>query len=201
MLAGEQAGLEALLQHPSLWRARNAAPPATFPTGHAALDAALPGGGWPRSGLIETLVSGDGCGELRLWAPLVARLTTSQAARWCVFVAPPFEPYLPAWLAQGACAQRLLVARGEALWTLEQCLLSGVCALAFAWVPRASMRELRRLALAAEKGGALGVLIRPLAASGTHTAARLRLELESTEAGLRLQLLKGRGVTPAVVAL
>ncbi len=40
-----------LLQHPSLWRGRSLARVETFPSGFAALDAALPGGGWPRTGL------------------------------------------------------------------------------------------------------------------------------------------------------
>jgi hypothetical protein len=200
--AAHQAGLEALLRHPSLWRGRNAAPPATFPTGHAALDAALPGGGWPASGLVETLIPGEGSGELRLWSPLVARLARqSEAARWCVFVAPPFEPYLPAWVSCGARAERLLVARGEPLWTLEQCLLSGACAIVFGWVEQATMRELRRLALAAEKGAALGVLVRPLALARAHSAAVLRLALAGSEAGTTVQLLKGRGLTPATVTL
>jgi hypothetical protein len=197
-----QAGLEALLRHPSLWRGRNAAPSATLPTGHDALDRALPGGGWPASGLIETLIPGQGSGELRLWAPLVARLTQQPGAtRWSVFVAPPFEPYLPAWLSRGAHAGRLLVARGEVLWTLEQCLLSGACAIVFGWVEQATMRELRRLALAAEKGAAIGVLVRPLRVATAPSAAMLRLALADGEAGTTVQLLKGRGLTPATVTL
>lgn len=200
--AVHQAGLEALLQHPSLWRGRNAAPPTTFPTGHAALDRALPGGGWPASGLIETLVPARGCGELRLWAPLVARLTQAQAARCCVFVSPPFEPYAPAWRARGARTDRLLVARGgQAAWAMEQSLLSGACMLAFGWIAHITMRELRRLALAAEKGAAIGVLIRPSGAAREHSAALLRVALESTDRCCTLRLLKGRGIVPQRIEL
>ena len=195
-----QAGLDALLQHPSLWRARNAAPVAVFPTGFAGLDRVLPGGGWPRSGLIEVLVPGAGNGELQLWAPLVARLTQAADARWCAFVSPPFEPFVPAWCARGARADRLLVARGdEPLWVLEQSLLSGACALAFGWIARAGMRELRRLVLAAERGAALGVLIRPLRAAPEHSPAVLRLALSGQSGGLHVQLLKGRGIAPVSV--
>jgi hypothetical protein len=201
-MVDSQAGLDALLRHPSLWRGRNAAPPATVPTGHAALDRALPGGGWPANGLVETLTPGEGSGELRLWAPLIARLTQqADAPRWCAFVAPPFEPYLPAWLSHGARGEHLLVARGEPLWTMEQALLSGACALVFGWVERATMRQLRRLALAAEKGAALGVLVRPLAVATTASAAVLRLALADGDAGITVQLLKGRGLTPAAVSL
>jgi cell division inhibitor SulA len=195
--------LETLLQHPSLWRGRGAAPREGLATGFAALDAVLPDGGWPR-GLIEVLVPASGCGELALWAPLIRRLTHAESARWCAFVAPPFEPFAPAWQEQGARLDRLLVVGAtpsESLWALEQCLLSGACALAIAWPQQAGMTELRRLALAAERGASLGVLIRPLRAAREHTAATLRIALTRTATHLRLDLLKGRGLAPRVVEL
>jgi hypothetical protein len=199
--ASHQAGLEALLQHPALWRGRGAALPAGFSSEFAELDAVLPGGGWPRHGLIEILTPG-GCGELALWAPLVKRLTHAIHARWCAFVTPPFEPFAPAWNAQGAKPERLLVVRApEPLWALEQCLLSGACAMAFGWVQRASMTALRRLALAAEQGAALGILIRPPQVASEHTAATLRIALTRSTSHITLQLLKGRGVSPCSIEL
>ncbi len=195
--AARHAGLEALLQHPALWRGGNAAVPGVHPTGIGALDAVLPGGGWPCRGLVEVLAPASGCGELRLWAPLVARLTRLPAARWCAFVAPPFEPYAPAWQSCGARVDRLLVIRGrQPAWAMEQGLLSGACTLVFGWIERLAMQELRRLALAAGKGDALGVLIRPLDAEREHSAAQLRLALEPSGSKLALRLLKGRGVMP-----
>lgn len=200
--AAHHAGLEALLQHPALWRGRNAAVPAACPTGFAALDAVLPGGGWPRCGLVEVLTPASGCGELRLWAPLVARLTHLPEARWCAFVAPPFEPCVPAWQARGARIDRLLVVRGgQEAWAMEQGLMSGACALVFGWIDHLTMHELRRLALAAGKGAALGVLIRPPAAAREHSTALLRLALETTGEVPALRLLKGRGVMPQRIEL
>jgi cell division inhibitor SulA/protein ImuA len=194
--------LEALLQHPSLWRGRGAAPMAGWPTGFAALDAVLPGGGWPQRGVVEILIPGSGCGELTLWAPLVRQLTGAATARWCTFVAPPFEPFAPAWRAQGARLDRLLIVRApQPLWALEQSLLSGACALGFAWPQQANMTQLRRLALAGERGASLAVLIRPLRAALEHSTAVLRMALTRTATHLRLQLLKGRGLTPCVVEL
>ena len=194
--------LDALLQHPSLWRGRGAAQPVGFSTGFAALDAALPGGGWPRQGLVEILTAGSGCGELTLCAPLVRQITGGEAARWCAFVTPPFEPFAPAWQARGAALNRLLIVRApQPLWALEQCLISGACGMAVAWSPRATMTESRRLALASGRGAALGVLIRPLRAAVEHTAAVLRMVLTRTATHLRLQLLKGRGITPRIVEL
>lgn len=204
----DAATVATLLQHPSLWRGRGAAVPAGFPTGFAALDAALPGGGWPRHGLVEVLTAGSGFGELTLWAPLVAQLTHSAAARWCAFVSPPFEPFAPAWSARGARLDRLLVAGASQsrctpgpLWALEQCLISGACGIGFAWPQQAGMTELRRLKLAAERGAALGVLIRPHCAAVEPSAAVLRMAIERTATHLRLRLLKGRGLSPCVVEL
>ncbi|MGC4028067.1 MAG: translesion DNA synthesis-associated protein ImuA [Steroidobacteraceae bacterium] len=195
--AAHHAGLEALLQHPALWRGGNAAVREAYPTGFAALDAVFPGGGWPRRGLVEVLTPAPGCGELRLWAPLVAHLTQAPEARWCAFVAPPFEPFAPAWQACGARTDRLLVVRGaQPAWSMEQGLLSGACALVFGWIARLTMHQLRRLALAAEKGAALGVLIRPPGAQREHSTAVLRLALEGTGQKPLLRLLKGRGVMP-----
>src|SRR5262245_16107407 len=113
--------LQRLLRHPSLWRGRDAAAPAGWPTGFAALDAVLPGGGWPRRGLVEILSHSTGHGELTLWAPLLRQLSQHEAARCCTFVTPPFELFAPAWRATGMRLDRLLVARAEDhLWALEQ---------------------------------------------------------------------------------
>lgn len=194
--------IEQLLRHPSLWRGRGAAVQAGWPTGFAALDAALPGGGWPRRGLVEIL-TGPGQGELSLWAPLLRELSQQYAARCCAFIAPPFELFAPAWRAMGLHLDRLLVARtDEPLWALEQSLLSGVCAIGFAW-PRAGLNlvALRRLVLAAEQGAALCVLIRPARAAREHTAASLRLAVTRTSGGLTVELLKGRGLTPRTLEL
>lgn len=201
--------IDTLLQHPSLWRGRGAVLPQGIPTGFPALDAALPGGGWPQRGLVEVLTDSSGHGELSLWTSRVAQLTRAETARWCAFVAPPFEPFAPAWSAQGARLDRLLIVRAAqssarspgSLWALEQCLLSGACGIGFAWAQQASMTELRRLALAAERGAALGVLIRPLRAALEHTAAVLRIVITRTATHLRLQLLKGRGLSPRIVDL
>ena len=104
-------GLARLLEHPAIWRGRSAARSEVLPTGYAAFDACLPGGGWPRTGLIEILVSRFGVGELYLLFPALAALTCRAAARWCVWVDPPLEPYAPALNAHGAALERMLVVR------------------------------------------------------------------------------------------
>ena len=199
--------LARLLEHPAIWRGRSAAPVESLPTGFGALDPCLPGGGWPRTGLIEILVSRFGIGELYLLFPMLAALTRRPLARWCVWIAPPLEPYAPALAAHGANLERMLVVRvpagdshtdrsvaPEALWAFEQTLSSGAGDIALAWAARnPSPRAIRRLQLAAERGRTLGVLFRPRRASRESSAAVLRLVVEPKAGGARVTLLKSRG--------
>jgi protein ImuA len=187
-------GLESLLQHPAIWRGRSAAQISVVPSGFPALDAALPGGGWPSAGLVEILVSHIGVGELNVLLPALAAFTRKEAARWCAWISPPFEPFAPALSAHGVILKRLFVARTEEpLWAFEQSLISGACEAVFAWAPRAPARDIRRLQLAAEKGRALGVLFRPRAVARESSNAVLRVIVEPTEQGTRVTLLKSRG--------
>ncbi len=204
----DRSAMARLLEHPAIWRGRSAARKAeALATGYAALDASLPGRGWPRTGLIEILVARFGVGELYLLLPLLAALTSRPAARWCVWIAPPLDPYAPALAAHAVNLERVLVVRApaggsladrsvapESLWAFEQTLGSGASDVALAWAvrdPRA--REIRRLQLAAERGKALGVLFRPQRAARQSSSAILRMAVESRPTGARVTLLKSRG--------
>lgn len=196
------SGLEALLRHPAIWRGRSAAQMEVVSSGFVRLDEALPGGGWPRAGLIEILVEHLGSGELNLLLPALASLTRKQSSRWCAWIAPPFEPFAPALAAQGISLEKVFVARTERpLWAFEQSLVSGACEAALAWVPRVPAQYIRRLQLAAEKGRSLGVLFRPKAAARESSSAVLRMTVEPTEQGARVALLKSRGGSRGFVAL
>ncbi len=190
--------LSELLAHPSVWRGRSRATVPTISTGFAALDAGLPGGGWPRHGLIEILTPRPGVGELYLLLPALAALSQGSPARWCTWVSPPHEPFAPALAAQGVAVDRMLVVRTHLpLWAHEQALRSGACEMALAWLPRASPRAVRRLQLAAEQGRALGVLCRSQRFAQLASPAILRVLLEPfTEPGrhgARISLIKSRG--------
>src|SRR5215469_7757100 len=101
--------LSRLLEHPAIWRGRSAARTRTFRTGFAALDEGLPGGGWPRAGLIEILPTCFGAGELSLLLPALAAVTRRPEARWCAWVAPPLQPFGPALAERGVVLERVLV--------------------------------------------------------------------------------------------
>ena len=196
---GVDSKLARLLEHPAIWRGRSAAPLPVLASGFAALDAQLPGKGWPRTGLIEILPARFGSGELDLLLPALAALTQAAAARWCVWVAPPLMPFAPALATRGIVLERVAVVQGERpLWAFEQALGSGACDAALAWVRAARPREIRRLQLAAERGRSLGVLFRPRRAANEPSGAVLRLALERRGAAVRITLLKGRGARGVV---
>jgi hypothetical protein len=195
--ASQNAAPEALarlLEHPAVWRGRSAAHLETISSGFSPLDEALPGGGWPRAGLVEVLLPHTGIGELALFMPALAALSHEPVARWCTWVSPPFEPFAPALAAHGMALDRVLVARAaKPLWALEQALGSGACAAALAWVDRAHPRDVRRLQLATERGRTLGVLFREPRGGRGSTCAALRLRLAATKEGVRVTLVKSRG--------
>ena len=104
------AALATLLSHPAIWRGNDVAPePAAVPSGFPALDAALPGRGWPQGGLTELLLEREGIGEIRLTLPALARLQRQR--RDVVWIAPPHHPYAPALATTGLDLARLYIVR------------------------------------------------------------------------------------------
>jgi len=171
--------LDGLLATRTLWQAgRGTALPADGePTGHPALDALLPQGGWPRGALTELLLPADGVGELALLLPTLARLTA--AGGRVVLVAPPYLAYAPAWQAAGVDLSLLaLVEAGpaDAAWAFEQCLRSGACAAVLGWPRQADPKTLRRLQVAADSGRCLGFALRDARHARNPSPAALRLE-------------------------
>ena len=206
MLAATDTQLQELLAHPSVWRGRSRAAVETVSTGFAALDAGLPGGGWPRHGLVEVLTPQPGVGELYLLLPVLASLSRAAPGRWCTWVSPPHEPYAPGLESHGVALDRMLVVRTHLpLWAHEQALRSGACGMAMAWLPRVSPRAIRRLQLAAEQGRALGVLFRSQQFAHLASPAMLRVALEPVKEpgrhGARVTLIKSRGGSRAPIDL
>jgi len=194
---GAVVDLDGLLDQRRVWRGRQAQarPQGLQPSGHAALDACLPDGGWPSAALIELLLAAPGCGELQLLWPSLARLT-AEGGR-VLLVAPPFIPYAPAWQAAGVDLRwlaRVDAEPAEALWAAEQCLRSGSCAAVLCWPERADDRALRRLQVAAETGQALAFACRPQQVALNPSPAALRIAIDTRPAQWRV--LKCRGGLP-----
>lgn len=178
--AASRVAFAALLAHPAIWRGDACAPePSALPSGFAALDAALPGRGWPQGALTEMLLAHEGIGEIRLTLPALARVQAQ--GRDVVWIAPPHQPYAPALAAAGLDLARLHIVRcrepKDALWAFDQALRAPECGAAFAWLPTHDERALRRLQVAAREGRTWGVLWRRPGQRGGAAAAPLRLAL------------------------
>ncbi|MGE5089140.1 MAG: translesion DNA synthesis-associated protein ImuA [Candidatus Levyibacteriota bacterium] len=188
--------LARILANPAIWRGGDCATePASLASGFPALDAVLPGGGWPRAALTEMLLEREGIGELRLTLPALARLQSE--GRHVVWITPPHRPYAPALAAAGVDLSRLIVVQRcrdrDALWACEQALRAPECGAAFAWTNTRDERVLRRLQVAAREGRTWGVLWRRPGQHASATAAPLRLALAPHEGRLAVRVLKRRG--------
>ena len=191
-----QSPLEAVLNHPAVWRG-NACAKVAIPsvsTGFSELDAALPGGGWPAAALTEIYAERPGIGEMQLLMPACARITGS--GHWMALIAPPYVPYAPALAAHGIRLSRLLLVSPscseERLWACEQALRSDGCGAVLAWIDRASERALKRLQLAAEGSSAAIVLFRAARVIPASPAA-LRLHVGGSQSRTVVRVLKRRG--------
>lgn len=184
----------------NVWAGTQFAAPAqpTLPTGYLALDAELPGGGWPAAGLTELLFDAPGSGEWRLLAPL---LRAQAAQRAVVCIAPPLQPHAPALQGLSLPLPRFVWVTppnaADAAWALEQALRSGGCGTAL-WWGDASAAMLRRLHLAALDRHCLLLALRPPAARGQSSPAPLRLACRLLSHGrMAVEVFKRRGPAQA----
>jgi hypothetical protein len=164
-------------------------------SGFPALDAELPGGGWPAGVVTELLPEHEGIGEVRALGPALSNL--SGQGRWLAWVEPPYLPYAPALQAAGIDLSKIMIVRArsqkEVLWAIEQALQSCACGAVLGWPGKVSFTQLRRLQIAAEGSPAIAFLFRsPLAAREASPSA-LRLHLQSIKGELAVKILKRRG--------
>ncbi|SMC22798.1 cell division inhibitor SulA [Andreprevotia lacus DSM 23236] len=198
MLPDAVTDLQSVLRHPAIWRggALVRADGQGLPSGYPALDAALPGGGWPQGGMTELVLAQPGSGELSLLQPALRQLS---ARRHVLLIAPPQIPYAPAWLAAGVVLTRLVWvrprSRDEALWAMEQGLRDPACGGVLGWLAGAiDDRACRRLQLAAQTGSACGFLLRQArSAAQVSSPLALRLAVSPAPDGIDVRILKRRG--------
>jgi protein ImuA len=182
---------------PDVWRAPELARAGerVVATGHAALDAHLPGGGWPVGHLVEIVQSRAGRHAWQLLLPSLVHATADEGGP-IVLVNPPHLPFGPALKAQGLAPSRLLKVQTRdakaALWASEQALRCADVVGVMAWLARSRGADLRRLHLAAAQHDKLLFVFRGVQARNEASPARVRIELEESEA-LRVRILKRRG--------
>ncbi len=170
------------------------------PSGYAALDAELPGGGWPLGAVTEILYARPGQGELRLLLPYLAALS-QEDRRWQAWFNPPYRPHAPGLAHWGLDLSRLLLCQAprqdDLLWSLERCLSTGGCQAVIAWVDRLDNAHMRRLQLAAESNRLPVFLLRPERWCDRASIAALRLQVRAEQADqVQLHILKRRAGWP-----
>jgi protein ImuA len=182
---------------PQVWRGRELAQAQekTLASGHALLDAQLPGQGWPLGNLVEVLQDSPQQHVWQLVGPALAQAMAGQGEP-AVLVQPPYQPFGPALREQGILPERLLCVQAQKasarLWAAEQALRCGdVCAV-LAWLPQARSEDLRRLHLCAQDSEKLLFVFRGVESRNHSTPARLRLLVQGSER-LQVSLLKRRG--------
>lgn len=192
------AALAEVLARPDVWRGDRLAPSAlpALASGFAALDAELPGGGWPCGALTELLVDGVGCGELELLMPALRAVAVVPG--WSLLIGAPYPLHAPALAAAPLDPARLLLVspatERDALWAAETALASSAPSAVLCWAQRADARAVRRLQVAAAAGNAAAFLFRPRQAADHASAAPLRLALAAGPAGkLAVSFIKRRG--------
>lgn len=173
------------------------------PTGVDGLDTILPGGGWPKSGLVEIIVPDEYTDAAFLVMPALVRL--SRQGRWVAMVSPPCQTRARLFTDADINPARVLQVNPHpgrsALWTAESMLQSGTCGTVLAW-PNCNTELMdKRLQKAAAKGKALGILIRYEGLSIPPSGVDVRLKLAVCAAGKSVYLLDSQGETLSGAAL
>lgn len=125
----------------------------------------------------------------------------SSGAGALVWLDPERDIYPPALAAMGVSLDRLYLVRSkvaEQAWAVAECLRCRGVAAVVAAPPRLSRVEARRLQLAAERGGGVGLLLRPAGKASTEFAAATRWIVspapgERTLQRWKVQLIHGHG--------
>ncbi|RZL99528.1 MAG: translesion DNA synthesis-associated protein ImuA [Variovorax sp.] len=173
---------------PDVWRGDElaSAEARVVSTGHGALDAQLPGGGWPVGALTEVLQAAP---EMQVWQLLLPALALAARLRGgrVVLVGAPRVPFAPVLAAGGLPVEALLWVRGDGAvaraWACEQALRCADVAAVLAWLPQARAADLRRLQLAAAQHDNLLFVFRPEAQAHAASPARLRLRVRCVSVG------------------
>lgn len=137
-----------------------------------AIDQALPWGGLPRAALHEVLAAEPGA------AAGFAALVLARAGGTVLWIAPDPDAWPPGLARFGLSPAQLVLVRAarqqDALWAMEETLRCPAVGAALLVAGEIDLTAARRLQLAAESGGVLGLLLRPDADGAAPTAALTR---------------------------
>jgi hypothetical protein len=158
-------------------------------SGSPDLDRILPERGFARGSLIEWLSSGPGSGTSTL--ALRAAVQACRSGQALVVVDRQQAFYLPGAVSWGADPARLVIVRPgsdqEEAWAIDQILRCPAVGAMLCWPRRSDDHTYRRWQLAAETGGTLGFLVRPVAARSQPSWAEVRLLVEPLNVSRRVR--------------
>jgi len=182
----------------AVWRGTELGSPVTevVHTGWEALDAELPGGGWPCRSVTEVLQPQPSVCEWRLLGPALRRIVA--AGQTVVVVGPPKTPHLAGLRHAGLTDKQFVWVKAETpahrLWATEQLIKSNAPGALLAWLPQARPEQLRRLQVCAQACEGPVILFRPVAAQNEPSAAPLRVVATfGIDWELRIHVLKRKG--------
>ena len=181
--------------------------PTAIPLGIGGLGELFPAGRLSTGSLVELLPTASGAGAWTL-ALLLARHACGE--RKALLIADTEQCfYPPAARKYGIDLNRTIIVRArtssEALLALAQSLRCTAVGAALGTLDRLTDRDGRRLQLAAESGGSVGVLLRPMTVLASPSFASVRLRLDplpsariasfsvQTLRRMRLEVLRCRG--------
>jgi len=131
-------------------------------SGCPTMDRHLPGGGHARGSMLELLRSGPGTGLSSL-ALMMARQAIVEG-KYLVLVDPHRQFYPPAMKSLGIPLERVIALQpanhADAIWGLAQVLRCPAVGAVIAEIGTLDDRAARKLQLAAEQGGGLGLFLR-----------------------------------------
>lgn len=149
-------------------------------SGCDALDAHLPASGFRAGQLVEWIADNPAAGAGLLAMATARNATTDGRALVVVDRAGWFYP--PAVVAWGIDLRQLIVLRpqnpADELWALDQALRCPAVAAVWVDLSQLSAHDFRRLQLAAEQGGCLGLLIRPQRVLGQPSWSDIQLLIQ-----------------------
>lgn len=172
-----------------------------FSTGCAGLDHCLPSGGYDSGTVVEYFQTHHASSAMIL-ALVAAREAMAATEGYGVVVDWCQQFYPPAAAAMGIDLKRLIIVRpttlADRLWAIDQALRSPAIAAVVAEVEHLDDRAARRLQLAAERGGGVGLLVRRAEARHHPSWAEVQwlvrpLAVGTADRQLELQLLRARG--------
>ncbi|MBM3967439.1 MAG: hypothetical protein FJ308_20650 [Planctomycetes bacterium] len=146
-------------------------------SGSVGMDGCLPGGGYAKGSMLELVHGGMshrrgmfcGMGLMGLGVRIAKEWISD--GRYLVILDRDRQFYAPGVAAMGVPLERLIVlqpsSESDAIWGMDQALRNGAAGAVVAWVHRLEDRVARRLQLATEHGGGLGVLLRDFHSSRT----------------------------------